>query len=57
MSYEGTTSGHNYKRFAVWDGDTKPEERNKIRNETEFNLLKEWVTDYTKRNLVIIFIF
>ena len=26
-------------------------ERNKIRNETEFNLLKEWVTDYTKRNL------
>ena len=26
-------------------------ERNKIRNEAEFNLLKEWVTDYTKRNL------
>ena len=26
-------------------------EINKIRNETEFNLLKEWVTDYTKRNL------
>ena len=25
-------------------------ERNKIRNETEFNLLKEWVTDYKKRN-------
>jgi len=24
--------------------------RNEIRNETEFNLLKEWVTDYKKRN-------
>ena len=25
-------------------------ERNKIRNETEFNLVKQWVTDYKKRN-------
>ena len=25
-------------------------ESNKIRNETEFNLVKEWVTDYRKRN-------